>query len=310
VRTIQSTVVWGAVVALMACGRAPHRARAGLDAAAVAAAGDAPVPDAAGPPLPAHRTFPTLAEAITAIVPDDARVVGFGELHARTDRPGVRPALAAFRDDLLPTLAPRLSDLVLETWIVDPSCGQKAKVATARVETALKRPAETKNELAETVTAAKAAGVQVHAMRLGCADYETIAPARGAGVEIETLLGLVTRELGRIALSAIAFRDKQADHRPWIAVYGGALHNDRFPYDSVAQWSYAASVDRASKDHFVEIDLFAPELAAADPLYAKEDWFPLVGAARPDRVLVFERGVRSFVVILASTPGTPNPPPR
>ena len=279
------------LVALAACGRdrsepaAPRPiATAAPDAAPVASG-----PDAA--PLPPHRRFPTTAAALAAIVPASARV----------DRPDVRPTLAVFREDILPPLAPRLSDLVLETWIVDPKCGKRGEDATQRVESTMQRPAATKNELALTVDAARAAGVQVHAMRLSCADYDAVAPKQG--VDVEKLLGLVTRELVRITASAVAHRDKEAGHKPAIAVYGGALHNDRFPYDSVAAWSYATRIDAATRGTFVEVDLYAPELAAAEPLYAKEPWFPLVAAAGPDRVLVFERGERSFVVVLPVTPG-------
>jgi hypothetical protein len=289
-------------VALAACGRGDSPARSRSDDAARAARApvDAAAPDA-GPPLPAHRTFSTVGAAIAAIVPADARVLGFGELHVRTDRPGVRPPLVVFRDDVLPTLGPTLSDLVLETWVVDTKCGEKGKQATKAVETAMKRPAQTKDDLGETVAAAKAAGIQVHAMTMTCKDYERVAPKSGAQVEVDVMLDLVTRELGRIAASAVVYRDKEKHPRPRIALYGGALHNDRFPYDSVKQWSYAAGVDKVASDHYVEIDLFAPELAAADALYQKEDWFPLVSAAAPGTVLVYDRGERSFVVILPPT---------
>jgi hypothetical protein len=283
----------------------PRPAPAARDAG-LAATRDASL---ATPDVP-HRRFPTLAAAIAAIVPADARVLGIGELHARTDRPDVRPALAAFRDDVLPGLAPRLSDLVLETWIVDKACGARGQAATARVESAMRRPVATQDDLGKTVAAARAGGVQVHAMKMTCADYDAVAPEAG-DVDIEKLLGLVTRELGRIAASAVAHRDREGGARPVIAVYGGALHNDRFPYDSVAQWSYAGAIDKVTADRFVELDLYPPELAQAEPLYAKEPWFPLVAVAGPDRVLVFERGVRSWVVILPTTasaaPRTPAP---
>jgi hypothetical protein len=164
----------------------------------------------------------------------------------------------------------------------------------------MKRPEATKTDLAATIEAAKSAGVQVHAMRLGCADYDKIAPA-GEEVQVEILLDLVTRELGRVATSAVAHRDKEPDHRPLVAVYGGALHNDRFPIASVASWSYAAGVDKVTADHYVEIDLIAPELAAQDALSQQAAWFPLVVAASRDRVRVFERGDRSFVVILPTS---------
>ena len=44
----------------------------------------------------------------------------------------------------------------------------------------------------------------------------------------------------RIATRPSSHRDKRPDARPWIAVYGGALHNDRFPDKGVEEWSYAA----------------------------------------------------------------------
>jgi hypothetical protein len=290
-------------VALVGCSsKSSPSSVPGRDAGApvATAIADAAEPADAGPELPAHLEFPTLAKAIVAILPPDARVVGFGELHIRIDRPGGRPALARFRADILPELAPMVSDLVLETWIVDPKCGATAQEATARVESAMQRPEATKTDLAATIEAAQGANIKVHAMRLGCADYDKVAP-KGAPVAVEVLLDLVTRELGRIAASAIAHRDKEGAERPLIAVYGGALHNDRFPIKSVAAWSYAAAVDKASGDRYVEIDLIAPELAAQDALSAQAEWFPLVAAATHDRVQVFERGPRSFVIILPTS---------
>jgi hypothetical protein len=246
--------------------------------------------------LPAHRTYPDLPAALAAIIPTDARVIGVGELHARVDRAPKRTSLAAFTQ-ALSTFGDRVSDLVLETWIVDPKCGKTAVEATKRVETTVKRPEATKSEVAQLADAAKAAGIRPHAMTLSCKDYETVAPQKG-DVDPVAMLTLTTRELTRIATSAIAFRDKDPAHRPWIVVYGGALHNDRFPDKAVAEWSYAAAVDAASANHFVEIDLFVPEFAEADETSRKQPWFPLVGAAGTQDVTVWQRGERSFVILL------------
>lgn len=246
------------------------------------------------PNLPAHRRYANLAAALAAIIPEDARVIGFGELHARVDRANVRSSLAAFTE-ALPAIAERVSDLIVETWVVDPKCGQTAVKATKKIETEVKRPEATKSEIAQLVDAAKAAKIQPHAMTLACADYKTLAPEKGPPDPV-AMLTLTTRELTRIATSAIAYRDKQPGHRPWIAVYGGALHNDRFPAAGVAEWSYAAAVDKASRDRFVEIDVIVPEFAEPDATSQKEPWFPLV--AHADQVLVYQRGARSFVAIL------------
>ena len=249
--------------------------------------------------LPPHQKYPDLAAALRATIPADARVIGFGEIHARVDRafPGVKSALAVFTA-ALPSFGDKVSDLVVETWIVDPKCGQQAVATTKKIETEVKRPEATKSEIGLLADAAKAAGIQPHAMTLACKDYETLAPKSGAPDPL-AMLTLTTKELTRIGTSAIAFRNKQPDHRPWITLYGGALHNNRFPDEGLKEWSYAAAIDRASGDHFVEIDVVVPELAEPDPASQKEPWFPLLASAKEARV--WKRGERSFVIVLPRT---------
>jgi hypothetical protein len=299
--------IWLLTLAVCACSKdaaAPKLASQG-GAAAAGTASNAPVAGTASnapvAAVPAHQAYKNLGAALDAIIPTDARVVGFGELHARTDRARVASSLASFTR-ALPVIADKLSDLVLETWMVDPSCGTPAVQATAKVETTMKRPEETKSEIAELAAAARAAKIQPHAMTLTCADYAAMTPADHE-VDPVAMLTLTTRELTRIATSAVVHRDKEPSHRPWIAVYGGALHNDRFPEAAVAEWSYAAEVDRVTGGHFIEIDVIVPELAEADPLMQRQPWLPLARAARDPAapVLVWKRGERSFVVILPPT---------
>jgi hypothetical protein len=269
----------------------------GANANGANAGGASARPADANAALPSHRAFRDLASALAAIVPADARVVGFGELHARTDRAQVASALSRFTA-ALPAFGPRVSDLVLETWLTTPKCGEAAVVATTKIETTVKRPPATRSELGELAAAARAAGIQAHAMTLTCEDYAAIAPP-GRDVDAAQMLTVTTRELARIATSAVAHRDREPTHRPWIAVYGGALHNDRFPDPAVADWSYAPAVDRATADHFVEVDLIVPELADGDATLAKQPWYPLARAPRSPAapVLVWTRGERSFVVL-------------
>ncbi len=255
---------------------------------------DAAIDAAVYPP----NTYADLASALAAIIPADARVIGFGELHARVDRAQVRSALSHFTD-ALPSFGDKVSDLIVETFVVDPNCGKTAQKATKQMETEVKRPVETKSEITLLADAARGKKIQPHAMTLTCADYKTLVPKNE--VDPLAMLTITTRELKRIAASAVAFRDKDPEHRPWIAVYGGALHNDRFPDAAVKDWSYAAAIDELTKDHFVEIDLIVPELAAADAKSQKQPWFSLVESAG-DRLQVFERNQRSFVVILAKSP--------
>jgi hypothetical protein len=247
--------------------------------------------------LPAHEAYADLASAISATIPKDARVVGFGEIHARIDRAQVPSALSRFTT-ALPSFGANISDLAIETFIVNEKCGQQAVATTKKLETEVKRPEATKSEVAQLADAAKAAGIRAHAMTIKCADYETLQTKDGQADPI-AMLTLTTRELKRIATSAVAFRNKEPNHRPWIALYGGALHNDRFPAEGVAEWSYAEAVDIATQGKFVEIDLIVPEFAEADKTNEAQPWFPLLAAAK--QVLVWKRGERSFVMILPRT---------
>lgn len=225
---------------------------------------------------------------------DDVRVVAFGELHERVDRPtGARSSLARFTDDVLPVLAPRASDLVLETWLPDRRCGDEATAATAEVEATMQRPPATKSELAVLVERARAAAIQPHAMRLTCDDWSRIAPP-GGELDHEAMLAAITRELGRIG--AEATRARPADRL--IAIYGGALHNDLYPIAGIEDWSFAAALDAATGGRYLEIDLYVPENAAADTLSRSQPWFPLLEHAGPGHVVVIERGERSYLVLL------------
>ncbi|MCE9573584.1 MAG: hypothetical protein K8W52_10545 [Deltaproteobacteria bacterium] len=303
---------WAAAVLVIAwgCAKSPAGESARVDPSTAIAPLDAGTPDAAplvdGGPLPAHRDLPDVAAAMREILATHPRVIGFGELHARTDRAQVASSLAHFTDEVLPLVADQLSDLVLETWVVDKQCGAAGTAATAQVESAMRRPAATKSELATLVERARAAAIQPHAMRLTCADFAKVAPP-GQELQIEILLDLITRELGRIAIEAVHHRDADPKARPLVATYGGALHNDLYPYGSVSSWSFAAAVAKATGDRYVEVDLYVPELARGDALSEREPWYPLIDQAGPDHVVLIERGPRSYIVLLPTTPGAKAP---
>jgi hypothetical protein len=244
-------------------------------------------------------SYRDLPAALAAILPSDARVIGFGELHARTDREQVRSALDHFTHEALPGLADRTSDLVIETWVQDQRCGSAAAEASTHIETTMKRPVETKSEIAELANAARAKNIQPHAMTITCDDYAVVAPP-GKEVDAVAMLALTTRELARLAVGSVKLRDKQSEPRPWVLLYGGALHNDRFPEPGTEEWSYAAAVDKETGNKFVEVDLIVPELATGDAASMRQPWYPLVEHA-DTAVHVWRRGERSFVVVLPRT---------
>ncbi|CAN5714536.1 hypothetical protein BH11MYX3_BH11MYX3_14220 [soil metagenome] len=289
------------LVALMLLGCGKGAAPAAKEPPPVAPVRDAAAlvvaPDAPPAPKPPEGQYAALADALAAIIPADARVIGFGELHARVDRAAVKSSLSQFTV-ALPSFGDKVSDLIVETFIVDPKCGKTAAATTQKMETEVKRPVETKSEIAQLADAAKAAKIQPHAMTLSCDDYKVLMPK--GEIDPLAMLTITTRELKRIALSAVAHRNKEPDHRPWVALYGGALHNDTVPDKALAEWSYAAAIDKATGGHFVEIDLIVPELAAADAVSQKQPWFSVVEHAS-EWIQIWKRNDRSFVVVLPTT---------
>ncbi len=287
--------IWALLLVAAGCGKADKDAGRQDPPKTPAVAVPADAAEAAPAPI-ASEVYPDLGTALKATIPADARVLGFGELHVRTDRKQVTSTLKRFTAEAIPALGDKMSDLIIETWINDPKCGAKAETATARVQTSVRRPVETKSDIGILADTAKAAKIQPHAMKLKCDDYDKFAPKDGE-FDPAPLLLLTTQELTRIAGEAVGHRTKMGDKRPWVALYGGALHNDRFPAAGVEEWSYAAAVDAGTSDKYVELDLIVPEIAEGDDSLKKQPWFQLVAAA-DDKVHVYKRGDRSFVFVL------------
>jgi hypothetical protein len=106
------------------------------------------------------------------------------------------------------------------------------------------------------------------------------------------LLELITDKLATTTRALIA-----ADPDHAVIVYGGALHNDLYPRWPLEELSYARPLAQDGV-RVLEIDLVVPEVVAHMPMVRDEPWFPLLGRASPDRVIVWDRGPGSYVVIL------------
>lgn len=270
------------------------------DAPAATMPTDAAAPSDAGAPtdgfVPRHTRHADLGAAIAKVLADKPRVLGIGEIHERTDRASTNtPTLVRFAREALPVLAPQTSDLVIETWTLEPGC--KSGVSNSRkIESTMKRPASTTSQITSLFGIASANSIKAHVMRLTCADLE--ASVTPDGVDPVRLLDLVTRELGRIARSAVRYRDEHQETRPLVVVYGGALHNDLYPPRSTREWSYALDVDDAVGGRYVELDLYRPEQVEEVELYRTEPWYPLLAATGPDHVVLVERAPHAYLVLL------------
>ncbi len=263
----------------------------------------APVAPATGP-LPPHQVFPDVVAAMDVVLAENPHILGIGELHSTTATANVPSTLAVFTHELFPLLAPHLTDLVLETWRVDGTCGEPAAAVTAEVETQTERPPETKSDLAVLVEAAVAAKVRPHDLAFSCDEYKGLRGTDGE-VQFGALLGLLTDKLQDYGVRAATTPGVT------MVLYGGAVHNDLAPRPELARYSYATAVAAKAGKDYVELDLVQPELLT--PTMTEPAWAPLLPTTGPDHVVLFERAPRSFVILLPTagpvTTPAPAPPP-
>src|SRR5437868_4164908 len=100
---------------------------------------------APAPSLQAHAV-PSVPAALEALLARKPRVVAFGEIHQTTASLRVPSSLKHFTDELLAVVAPRASDLVVETWMTEGKCGQTETAVVANVQKTTQRPAQTEDE--------------------------------------------------------------------------------------------------------------------------------------------------------------------
>ena len=132
--------------------------------------------------------------------------------------------------------------------------------------------------------------LQTHTLPMTCIEYDAVIDASGH-VDFLLLLELITDNLAETTRSLLA-KDRA------VIVYGGALHNDLYPRWPLDSLSYAKPLAAELGGRVLEIDLVVPEIVAQMEMIRGEPWFPLLGRASPSRVLVWQRGPSSYVVIL------------
>ena len=244
------------------------------------------------PALPPHRQLADAAALVTHIGAQGPRVLGVGELHQVVEGPQGPAAIDWFTDQLLPLLAPSTTDLVIETWVFEGSCGAQEEVVVEVLPEATNRPVETEDAIVRLARIARELGVTPHALELSCDDYDAVV---GPDDEIvyDQLLAVMTRELGKLATQGLETPDAT------VILYGGAVHNDLHPRPALATYSYATALALLpGGEAYMELDLYPPAMAAAQTGFADEAWFPLIERAGPDHLVVYERDPSSLVVLL------------
>ena len=239
-----------------------------------------------------HREAATTADAIALILAENPEpmVYAVGEYHQTRNAIAATSPLARFTREIIGMLEPRADHLVVEAWL-DASCWSSgADKVHAQVFSATQRPAGTQMEVMRLIDRSKRLHLQTHTLPLTCIEYDAVIDASGH-VDFLLLLELVTDKLAETTRKVLA-KDRA------VIVYGGALHNDLYPRWPLDSLSYAKPLADQLGGRVLEIDLVVPEVVAGMAMIRSEPWFPLLGRASPKRVLIWQRGPASYVVIL------------
>jgi hypothetical protein len=264
---------------LSACAAPSKAPPAGPPAPSTAPAAS-PTPAAAASPAPAPeppfrdcgalscKEFPDAARALAYVLAAEPRVLAVGEAHAQAAGRG-RSTTARFMSDLLPLLAPRASDLVIELWVANGSCG-KVERQVEKQQSAVTEPqaASNQSEFLELGHRAKALGIMPRALVPTCEQYQKIA---GAGAnDIAEMLVMLKTVTERDVKELLAQRGPDR----LIVAYGGAMHNDLTPREGREEFSFGPALAAATGERYVELDLVTPEQIKDTDAWRALPWYP------------------------------------
>jgi hypothetical protein len=280
-----------------------------VPAASVPAASATPAAGACGLPSgPTCLRFDTAADAFRHVLATNPTILAIGEAHAQKGTEAIASTTKRFTEELLPVVAPRASDIVVELWAPDPRCRKEVKAVASAQRPVVEKQAETnQNEYVTLGTRAKALGVTPWLLRPTCDDFAMLADA-GAD-SIEQMLRLVKRlteqkltqswQKNRAAASAAP--GDAAAAAPKIALaYGGAMHNDLKPAADAAEFSFGPELDQRTSGGYVELDLIVPEYVKDTPAWQKLPWYSAWKADEKPKgkATLFVLAPHSFVLVL------------
>lgn len=245
--------------------------------------------------------YPSPLAAFTQVLAENPKVLAVGETHAQKDAPGVASATKRFTEALLPALAGKASDLVIELWVGNPACAKKVeRVAAQQKEVTATQAPTNPNEFMLLGDVAKKLGVFPHALLPGCDEYERILDAGGG--DVDAMLSMIARLTARDVAALVDERQASAPES-MIVAYGGAMHNDAAPRPGHEAWSFGPAVIAKTGGRYVELDLIVPELVKDEGAWRAQAWYPHYRAdAHRGETLLFKTGARSFALIFPKTP--------
>lgn len=273
------------LVACLACSRTPSPTPATVDPSGDASPGTSPRPSVATSQSTSLadansckgdatkgvtcKRFASAEEAFKSVLADDVQVLAVGESHAQRGTEATASATKRFTEQILPTIATRSGDVVVEIWHGDPKCQKEVKAVASAQKPVTETQATTNvNEYDTLAVKAKAVGVTPWPLRPTCDDFSSITDAGADAVGV--MLGLVKRLTQQKMLQLM---EKNVPAKKLTIAYGGLLHNDVAPPPVTAAWSFGPDLVKATDGKYVEIDLIVPEFVKENDSWKKFAWY-------------------------------------
>lgn len=245
------------------------------------------------------KAFPSAADAFDYVLSEGPRVLAIGEAHAQSVGPKASSSTRRFMDGLLPRLAPRASDLVIELWLANGSCGKvEQKVESQQRAVTAPQDSTNQNDFVELGHRAKALGIMPHALVPSCEQYQAIASAGPDDIEeMLTMIKNVTQHDVEALLS------KRAPDRMVVA-YGGAMHNDLAPRAGRQDFSFGPELRQLTAGRYVELDLVVPEQIKDTEAWRGLPWYSSYSKERAgSEAYLYSWAPHAYALVFPKTEG-------
>jgi hypothetical protein len=282
-----------ACLSVAACNKPVSNKSAAAENSAPSASASAPRPAFTACGALDCRAYDDLPSAFEATLQDKPLVVAVGEAHGRKGLEWVDTSAKRFRDELLPKLEGRTSDLLLELMAPAQGCEQAKKETNKQLGKIAKNQAvEVPNEYIVLGKAAEKLGIKVSQLHPSCKQLSDIATSKSPPL---TVLQTITALISHDASDAVA---KKSDEKMFV-IYGGAFHTEPEPPEERAEFSVAAPVSKAAKGRYVSVHLFVREYI--DQSWDIWQWYPQFKAdEHKDKVILLHPKPQHYVLITAA----------
>jgi hypothetical protein len=240
-------------------------------------------------------TFDRPEDAFETVLKDDPSLLAIGEAHAQRNTT-VPSSAKRFTDALLPLLAGRASDLLVELMMPPTGCVKHVETMRSVQKPVVTQQAEgNQNEYIAMGEAARKLGIVPDLLRPGCDDLAAINDAGEDAIprSLETIARLTTKQASKML---------ERSGRKMVVTYGGALHNDAHPPPERASWSYGPALSQVVPGRYVELDLYIPELITGDESWQKQAWYGDWEKNKASgKVVLFRLAAKDYVLVFAPT---------